>query len=95
MYWTGKSGETLRVRRYHRSKTIESQHIIAVLVTLRIRFRRIPPDAQQHIGRDVAGERRAWYFFHTPIQLTHGRQAPIIPSHATFMRQRYQDDSFQ
>jgi hypothetical protein len=66
-----------------------------LLVTLRIRFRRIPPDAQQHIGRDVAGERRAWYFFHTPIQLTHGRQAPIIPSHATFMRQRYQDDSFQ
>ena len=30
MYWTGKSGETLRVRRYHRSKTIVSQHIIAL-----------------------------------------------------------------
>jgi hypothetical protein len=31
MYWTGKSGETLRVRRYHRSKTFVSQHIIALL----------------------------------------------------------------
>ena len=30
MYWTGKSGETLRVRRYHRSKTIVYQHIIAI-----------------------------------------------------------------
>jgi len=32
MYWTGKSGETLRARRYcHRSKAIVSQHISALL----------------------------------------------------------------
>jgi hypothetical protein len=31
MYWTGKSGEILRVRRYHRSKPIVVRHIIALL----------------------------------------------------------------
>jgi hypothetical protein len=29
----------------------------SLLVTRHIRFRRIPPDTQQRIGRDVAGER--------------------------------------
>jgi hypothetical protein len=30
LYWTGESGEFLKVRRYHRSKTIASQHIIGL-----------------------------------------------------------------
>jgi antitoxin YefM len=30
MYWTGKSGETLRVRHYHRFKTVVYQYISAL-----------------------------------------------------------------
>jgi hypothetical protein len=36
---------------------IHLMQFAGLLVTRHIRFRRIPPDTQQRIGRDVAGER--------------------------------------
>ena len=42
---------------YQQLNSIVGQTIWSLLVTRHIRFRRIPPDTQQHVGQHEAGER--------------------------------------